>query len=91
MTRKATESIRCSADSRTQATEGWDTVFFGEGDVEAMNRVLASGVGLTLLGIAGYIAGTSVAYPGRSASVTAVMVGLTVAAVGNSTQPGDTL
>jgi len=50
-----------------------------------MNRLFVAGVALTLVGIAGYAVGTSVAYPGRSASVTAVMVGLTVAAVGHST------
>ncbi|EMA09098.1 hypothetical protein SAMN05443574_1188 [Haloarcula vallismortis] len=55
-----------------------------------MNRLFVAGVALTLVGIAGYAVGTTVAYPGRSASVTAVMVGLTVAAVGHSTPAEDT-
>jgi len=55
-----------------------------------MNRLFVAGVALTLVGIAGYVVGTTVAYPGRSASVTAVMIGLTVAAVGHSTPPEDT-
>ena len=52
--------------------------------------MFAVGVVLTLGGIAGYAVGTSVAYPGRSVSVTAVMVGLTVAAVGYATPAEDT-
>ena len=55
-----------------------------------MNRLFVAGTVLTLVGIAGYAIGTSVAYPGRSASVTAVMVGLTVAAVGHATPTEDT-
>ncbi|WP_191906125.1 MULTISPECIES: hypothetical protein [unclassified Haloarcula] len=55
-----------------------------------MTRLFIVGVALTLVGIAGYAVGTTVAYPGRSASVTAVMVGLTVAAVGHATPTEDT-
>ena len=55
-----------------------------------MNRLFVAGVALTLVGIAGYAVGTTVAYPGRSASVTVVMVGLTVTAVGHSTPAEDT-
>ncbi|MDS0223354.1 hypothetical protein NDI54_18585 [Haloarcula sp. S1AR25-5A] len=54
-----------------------------------MNRLFVAGVALTLVGIAGYVVGTRVAYPGRSAAVIAVMVGLTVAAVGHSTPAED--
>lgn len=49
--------------------------------------MFAAGAALTLAGIAGYLLGVVVAYPGRSLSVTAVMVGLTVAAVGYSSPP----
>ncbi|MBV0901980.1 hypothetical protein [Haloarcula salina] len=52
-----------------------------------MNRVFAAGAALTLAGIAGYLLGVVAAYPGRSLSVAAVMVGLTVAAVGYSSPP----
>jgi len=55
-----------------------------------MNRLSVGGVVLTLVGIAGYAVGTSVAYPGRSVSVTAVMVGLTMAAVGHAAPTEDT-
>lgn len=46
-----------------------------------MNRLLAAGVLLTLLGLGGYVAGLAVAYPGRALSVTAVMLGITLIAV----------
>jgi hypothetical protein len=41
---------------------------------------------LTVGGLAGYVAGTTVAYPGRSFSVTVVMVGLAVLAVGRANE-----
>lgn len=50
-------------------------------------RLLALGVGLSLLGFGGYIAGVIVAYPGRSFSLSVVMVGLTLAVIGRT--PGE--
>lgn len=47
-----------------------------------MNRVRTAGVVTTVLGVVGYGVGTLVAYPGRAFSVTAVMVGITLWAVG---------
>jgi hypothetical protein len=47
-----------------------------------MNRTLSFGVALTALGVVGYGLGIAVAYPGRSFSVTAVMVGIALLAVG---------
>lgn len=49
-----------------------------------MNVVLATGIGLTTLGVAGYLVGLSVAYPGRAFSVTGVMLGITLVAIGRS-------
>lgn len=49
-----------------------------------MNGALAAGLALTLLGVAGYIVGTAVAYPGRAFSVTSVMVGITLLAIGSA-------
>ena len=46
-----------------------------------MNRILAAGILLTGAGVLGYAAGVVAAYPGRSFSVTAVMLGLTLIAV----------
>lgn len=47
-----------------------------------MNAALAAGVALTLVGVAGYLAGLVAPYPGRAFSVTGVMVGITLLAVG---------
>lgn len=49
-----------------------------------MNRVLAAGIGLTVLGTIGYGVGVFVAYEGRAFSVTALMVGISFLAVGRS-------
>ena len=46
-----------------------------------MDRLGWSGVGLALLGVVGYVAGIAIEYPGRAFSVTAVMVGFTLAAI----------
>jgi hypothetical protein len=46
-----------------------------------MNRVGWIGVALTVIGLACYAAGVALAYPGRSFSVTAVMIGVTLAAI----------
>jgi hypothetical protein len=47
-----------------------------------MNRTFAAGAVLTALGIVGYSVGVFAPYPGRSFSVTGVMVGLTLLVVG---------
>lgn len=47
-----------------------------------MRVVLAVGLGLLVLGLAGYLVGIAVPYPGRAFSVTAVMVGSTLVAMG---------
>lgn len=47
-----------------------------------MDTVRTAGVALTVLGVAGYLVGVSTPYPGRSFSLTVVMVGVTLAAVG---------
>jgi hypothetical protein len=49
-----------------------------------MNTVLALGLGLTVAGLAGYAAGVAVPYPGRAFSVTALLAGMTLLAVGRS-------
>lgn len=57
-----------------------------------MDRTAAVGVGLLVAGLGGYAAGVYVAYPGRSLSVTAVMVGVSLVALGrepNATSAGD--
>ncbi|WP_191965445.1 MULTISPECIES: hypothetical protein [Haloferax] len=50
-----------------------------------MNRLRTTGIATTILGVVGYVAGTLVAYPGRAFSLTAVMVGITLWAVGGQT------
>lgn len=45
-----------------------------------MNRGTLVGVSLSLLGLAGYVAGVVVDYPGRAFSLTAIMVGLVLVA-----------
>lgn len=52
-----------------------------------MDWLSALGGALSLAGVAGYVAGTAVAYPGRSFTVAAVMVGLTLFLVGRGEQP----
>lgn len=47
-----------------------------------MNTAFAAGGVLTVAGLAGYVVGLTVAYPGRAFSVTSVMVGVTLLAVG---------
>lgn len=46
-----------------------------------MNRVLAIGALLTILGVTGYAIGISTAYPARAFSVTLVMVGVALVAM----------
>lgn len=49
-----------------------------------MNTVAGVGMALTGAGIVGYLVGVAAPYPGRSFSLTAMMVGVTVMAVGRS-------
>ena len=49
-----------------------------------MNSLTGLGAALSVGGVVGYIAGTAVAYPGRAFTLTAVMVGVTLLAVGRS-------
>lgn len=49
-----------------------------------MNRTLALGVALTGVGALGYAVGVAVHYPGRAFTVTAVMVGVTLLAIGRT-------
>lgn len=54
-----------------------------------MNTVMGVGVGLTLLGSAAYALGVVNPYPGRAFSLTALMVGVTLAAIGRSLDAGE--
>jgi hypothetical protein len=47
-----------------------------------MERVRAIGGGIALLSIAGYLVGVLAPYPGRSFTITGLMAGLTLYAVG---------
>lgn len=46
-----------------------------------MDTQRVAGIGLVIAGLAGYIAGIYVVYPGRSLSITALMVGIAIAAI----------
>lgn len=47
-----------------------------------MNRTRGIGIAVTTGGLAGYLLGVTVSYPGRELSLTAVMVGIAIVAVG---------
>jgi hypothetical protein len=47
-----------------------------------MNQTRTLGAALSAAGIAGYVIGVFVPYPGRAFSVTGVMVGLTLLTIG---------
>ncbi|MFC4551596.1 MULTISPECIES: hypothetical protein [Halorussus] len=49
-----------------------------------MNSALAAGVALTAAGLVGYLVGILAPYPGRAFSVTGVMVGITLLAIGSA-------
>lgn len=49
-----------------------------------MNRELTAGVVLTVAGILGYVVGIAAVYPGRSFSITAMMVGIALVIIGRS-------
>lgn len=53
-----------------------------------MDRTLLAGAGLTGIGVCGYALGTVVAYPGRAFSLTTVMIGITLAAIGDRRETG---
>lgn len=40
-----------------------------------------AGIGLVVAGLAGYMTGVYVAYPGRAFSITALMIGIAIAAI----------
>lgn len=46
-----------------------------------MNRLMAGGIALTVVGFAGYVLGIVRSYPGRAFSVTVVMAGITLMAI----------
>ncbi|EJN61036.1 hypothetical protein [Halogranum rubrum] len=48
-----------------------------------MNAERVAGVVLTVLGAVGYVVGVAAPYPGRAFSLTGVMVGLTLLAIGS--------
>lgn len=50
--------------------------------MDRMNRTLGAGLVLSAGGLAGYAVGLVVAYPGRAFSMTLLMVGITIVAVG---------
>ncbi|MFB6124124.1 MAG: hypothetical protein ABEJ78_11785 [Haloferacaceae archaeon] len=47
-----------------------------------MDRTFGVGVGLSVVGLAGYVVGVLVAYPARAFAITAFMVGITLVAIG---------
>jgi hypothetical protein len=48
-----------------------------------MNAEFVAGAVLTVLGVVGYVVGVVAPYPGRAFSVSGVMVGLTLLAIGS--------
>jgi len=48
-----------------------------------MDRTFLVGAGLSVAGVCGYVVGVLVAYPGRAFSLTAIMLGITLAAIGD--------
>ncbi|WP_191967048.1 MULTISPECIES: hypothetical protein [Haloferax] len=50
-----------------------------------MNRVRTAGIATTGVAVVAYGVGTLIAYPGRAFSLTALMVGITLWAVGGVT------
>ncbi|MFD1635025.1 hypothetical protein ACOZ4L_04710 [Haloplanus ruber] len=47
-----------------------------------MDRAFRVGAALSVIGVCGYLVGVAVPFPGRAFSITAVMVGVTLVAVG---------
>lgn len=52
-----------------------------------MDRLRLAGLLCTAAGVGAYAVGTAVSYPGRAFSLTAVMVGTTLLAIGNRGGP----
>ena len=51
-------------------------------------KARGAGIGLFAVGLAGYAVGVSMPYPGRAFSLTAIMVGIAVAAIaGTGAEP----
>jgi hypothetical protein len=50
-------------------------------DDQSMHWLRAAGVAVTAAGIAGYVVGTAVPYPGRAFSITALIVGITLLSI----------
>lgn len=48
-----------------------------------MERRTLAGIGLSAAGLVGYVTGIFVPYPGRAFSITAIMVGITLVALGH--------
>lgn len=48
-----------------------------------MDSITATGIGLFVVGLAGYVAGIYIVYPGRAFSLTVIMAGLALAAIGS--------
>lgn len=53
-----------------------------------MNRLVVAGALMVALGVVGYAVGVFVEYPGRSLSVTAIMVGITLMAIRSAAARG---
>jgi hypothetical protein len=53
-----------------------------------MDRTFIVGAVLSVAGVCGYVGGVLVAYPGRAFSLTAIMVGITLAAIGDGRGTG---
>lgn len=53
-----------------------------------MNRFVLSGALLAVAGLVGYVVGVQVPYPGRAFSLTAIMVGVSLLALGGWTRGG---
>ncbi|WP_115865547.1 hypothetical protein [Halorussus litoreus] len=54
-----------------------------------MNTASVAGSAFTLAGIAGYAIGVVTPYPGRAFSVTALMIGVTLLAIGAGSDSSD--
>jgi|AntDeeMinimDraft_5_1070356.scaffolds.fasta_scaffold129322_2 hypothetical protein len=54
-----------------------------------MNRTRVAGLVLTVGGVVGYLVGLATPYPGRAFSVTAVIVGITLASIGGGGDHSD--
>lgn len=74
-------SVVSTAPASNRAHYAPDILFPASRDSPGMNRLVVAGVSLVALGVVGYGAGVLVAFPGRSFSVTAVMVGITLVAI----------